>query len=253
MSAFLGNNPLQSSGLYEDEEHPWGAPPPPPASSNTTAAAASTMATSSSQGGFGGDDREDSSFTNARFGSNADAGFAEDPYVASPFARQASYSGSGADRSFGNASRGTSNLYEEDEGTSDAYEGLGAGVSRNGFSSSTGAPSSAPPPAPEKAAPPQPSSAFASKTFQSHNPSSLLPTHPSMMSPTQQTSGASQAPQLTPGYPMPQSYSTPTASYSPFARVDSLNTRKESVEEMYGVPENFLEVEVRNAMTHGRF
>ncbi|PWN89667.1 PX-domain-containing protein [Acaromyces ingoldii] len=47
---------------------------------------------------------------------------------------------------------------------------------------------------------------------------------------------------------MPQSYAS---AYSPFARVESLNTRKENVEEMYGVPENFLEVEVRNAMTHG--
>jgi len=78
-----------------------------------------------------------------------------------------------------------------------------------------------------------------------------MPSHPALMSNNAQGSGAQHAPQLTPGYPMPQSYSTPTAAYSPFARVDSLNTRKESVEEMYGVPENFLEVEVRNAMTHG--
>ena len=41
------------------------------------------------------------------------------------------------------------------------------------------------------------------------------------------------------------------SSYSPFARVDSLHTRKETPEDMYGVPENFLEVEVKNAMTHG--
>ena len=51
--------------------------------------------------------------------------------------------------------------------------------------------------------------------------------------------GQGQAPaQIAPGYPMPQSYAS---AYSPFARVESLNTRKENVEEMYGVPENFLE------------
>ena len=40
-------------------------------------------------------------------------------------------------------------------------------------------------------------------------------------------------------------------SYSPFARVESLDQQQETPEEMYGVPENFLEVEVRNAQTHG--
>ena len=40
-------------------------------------------------------------------------------------------------------------------------------------------------------------------------------------------------------------------AYSPFARVDSLAARRETPEEMYGVPENFLEVEVKNPMTHG--
>ncbi|KAE8232101.1 hypothetical protein CF326_g2872 [Tilletia indica] len=43
----------------------------------------------------------------------------------------------------------------------------------------------------------------------------------------------------------------PATPYSPFARVDSLNTRRETLEEMYGVPENFLEVEVKNPITHG--
>lgn len=42
----------------------------------------------------------------------------------------------------------------------------------------------------------------------------------------------------------------PTA-YSPFARVESLNHRRETPEDMYGVPENFLEVEVINPQTHG--
>ncbi|KAE8271263.1 hypothetical protein A4X09_0g1091 [Tilletia walkeri] len=43
----------------------------------------------------------------------------------------------------------------------------------------------------------------------------------------------------------------PATPYSPFARVDSLNTRRETLEEMYGVPENFLEVEVKDPITHG--
>ncbi|WFD33618.1 Sorting nexin-3 [Malassezia cuniculi] len=42
----------------------------------------------------------------------------------------------------------------------------------------------------------------------------------------------------------------PTA-YSPFARVESLSQRRETPEDMYGVPENFLEVEVINPQTHG--
>lgn len=40
-------------------------------------------------------------------------------------------------------------------------------------------------------------------------------------------------------------------TYSPFARVESLNQRRETPEDMYGVPENFLEVEVINPQTHG--
>ena len=227
--------------MYEDEEHPWGAPPPAPSHS-----VASTVATSS-QAGVGGERDEASSRQTPGFDSNAEAGFAADPYVASPFARQAPHS----DRTFSGASRGSgANLFGGDEERESEYDG----GSRNGFASASAAAAAAsvPPPAPEKPAggmPPAPS-AFASKTFQSHNPSSLMPSHGSI---SQQTSNTAQAPQLTPGYPMPQSYSTPAASYSPFARVDSLNTRKESVEEMYGVPENFLEVEVRNAMTHGEW
>jgi hypothetical protein len=243
MSAFLSGNPLQGSGLYEEEEHPWGAPPP----STSLHPSATSNDASSSQTGFG--DRE-SGFADNGFGSNNDAGFASDPYVASPFARQPSYTGS-VDRSFsGGPSRGSRNLFGEDDRSGrGALEGL-----NNTDPSGDSFPSTAdvPPPAPEKPARGvQPSPAFASKTFQSHNPSSLMPSHPALMSNNAQGSGPQHAPQLTPGYPMPQSYSTPTAAYSPFARVDSLNTRKESVEEMYGVPENFLEVEVRNAMTHG--
>nr|CDI56333.1 related to GRD19 protein, involved in retrieval of late Golgi membrane proteins from the prevacuolar compartment [Melanopsichium pennsylvanicum 4] len=86
--------------------------------------------------------------------------------------------------------------------------------------------------------------------FQSHTPSTLLPNqHPGL---TSTQSSSSNAPrQLAPGYPLPASnYTIPT--YSPFARVDSLSTpRRETVEDMYGVPENFLEVEVRNPLTHG--
>lgn len=46
----------------------------------------------------------------------------------------------------------------------------------------------------------------------------------------------------------------PIPVYSPFARVESLNTHRDNnAEDMYGVPENFLEVEVRNPTTHGQF
>lgn len=249
MSAFLNSNPLQGSGMYEEEEHPWGAPPPPTTSSLH---ASTSNDASSSQTGFGGE-RESGFADTGGFNSNDDAGFASDPYVASPFARQPSYTGS-VDRSFdGGPSRGSRNLFGEDESGRDSLEGLNTGTSRDSFPSTANI-SSVPPPAPEKpAGGVQPSPAFANKTFQSHNPSSLMPSHPALMSSNAQGSGPQHAPQLTPGYPMPQSYSTPTAAYSPFARVDSLNTRKESVEEMYGVPENFLEVEVRNAMTHGEY
>ncbi|KAK0550851.1 Sorting nexin-3 [Tilletia horrida] len=48
-----------------------------------------------------------------------------------------------------------------------------------------------------------------------------------------------------------QAPAQPPVPYSPFVRVDSLNTRRETLEEMYGVPENFLEVEVKNPITHG--
>lgn len=41
------------------------------------------------------------------------------------------------------------------------------------------------------------------------------------------------------------------ASYSPFARVESTAPRADAPEDIYGVPENFLEVEVRNPRTHG--
>ncbi|SPO32143.1 related to GRD19 protein, involved in retrieval of late Golgi membrane proteins from the prevacuolar compartment [Ustilago trichophora] len=94
--------------------------------------------------------------------------------------------------------------------------------------------------------------------FQSHTPSTLLPNdHPTFASTSSSSTSHSgstnpAAPrQLAPGYPLPASnYTIP--AYSPFARVDSLSTpRRETVEDMYGVPENFLEVEVRNPLTHG--
>lgn len=87
--------------------------------------------------------------------------------------------------------------------------------------------------------------------FQSHTPSTLLPHEPAGFS-AHSTSYSADAPrQLAPGYPLPASnYTVP--AYSPFARVESLSTpRRETVEDMYGVPENFLEVEVRNPLTHG--
>lgn len=84
--------------------------------------------------------------------------------------------------------------------------------------------------------------------FQSHTPSTLLPNEPAGFSSSEYRAAPRQ---LAPGYPLPASnYTVP--AYSPFARVDSLSTpRREAVEDMYGVPENFLEVEVRNPLTHG--
>lgn len=104
--------------------------------------------------------------------------------------------------------------------------------------------------------------AFAPRAFNSHNPSSLLPSRSTgglqddegaaQTSPSSAPAGAAAAPrQLAPGYPMPQGLGPAPTGYSPFARVDSLSSRREAPEDMYGVPENFLEVEVRNPMTHG--
>lgn len=42
------------------------------------------------------------------------------------------------------------------------------------------------------------------------------------------------------------------SGYSPFARVESSAPRDDAPEDMYGVPENFLEVEVRNPRTQGQ-
>lgn len=41
-------------------------------------------------------------------------------------------------------------------------------------------------------------------------------------------------------------------AYSPFARVETVGKRQELADDQYGVPENFLEVEVRNPITHGQ-
>lgn len=300
-----GNNPL-SSNLYEDEEHPWGAPPPPPPAAALGSTTTNTN-TSTTAGGFGaGAETQSSSDLTDRealmggFGnpsSNAysndlDAGFASDPYIASPFARQSSYNNGnsgepGAGR--GNASIGSSSRTAEhddlfgrqgrDEGLSSSgynengnrsassnfygsedQHGFGSAAS-NGFNSPQAPPRSAPAFGQQGSSAgqgydkpvPQPSSAFNQRTFQSHNPSSVMPNSGPLGGHSGQDGYGAQSngpAQLTPGYPMPQSYSTPT-NYSPFARVE--NTRKESVEDMYGVPENFLEVEVRNPMTHGEY
>ena len=98
----------------------------------------------------------------------------------------------------------------------------------------------------------QPSTGGGASRFQSHTPSTLLPHEPAGFSAHSSSDYSAAAPrQLAPGYPLPASnYTVP--AYSPFARVDSLSTpRREAVEDMYGVPENFLEVEVRHPLTHG--
>lgn len=121
-------------------------------------------------------------------------------------------------------------------------------------SAAAAAPVASPPQAPSSQAqiPPQqaaqasaPASGATSR-FQTYTPSTLLPNEPAGLS----SAGGGAPRQLTPGYALPSAnYAVP--AYSPFARVDSLNLRRESPEDMYGVPENFLEVEVRNPMTHG--
>lgn len=103
------------------------------------------------------------------------------------------------------------------------------------------------------------SGGFAPRAFNSHNPSSLLPPRGNASqqydddgeAASSSSAAAAQTRQLTPGYPMPQGLGGTPTGYSPFARVDSLTSRREAPEDMYGVPENFLEVEVRNPMTHG--
>jgi hypothetical protein len=96
---------------------------------------------------------------------------------------------------------------------------------------------------------------FAPRAFNSHTPSSMLPNRSHDGSSHSASQGLSrvveQPRQIVPGYPMPQGLAGGNTGYSPFARVDSLGTRREAPEDMYGVPENFLEVEVRNPMTHG--
>lgn len=300
-----GTNPL-SSNLYEDEEHPWGAPPTALSSTTNANTAAGIDNGSRAEGGAETQSSNDLTDREALMGgfgnpnSNAyntdlDAGFASDPYIASPFGRQSSYNngnnngGLGAGR--GLQSVGTSSRTAEqddlfggrqrnDEGFSsgtfgengnqigsanppygtEQQHGFGASAG-NGFSSPRGPPRSAPAfgqpgssdPAGYAKPVPQPSSAFHQRTFQSHNPSSVMPNSGPLGGNAGQDGYGTQPngpAHLTPGYPMPQSYSTPT-NYSPFARVE--NTRKESVEDMYGVPENFLEVEVRNPMTHGKY
>lgn len=42
------------------------------------------------------------------------------------------------------------------------------------------------------------------------------------------------------------------STYSPFARVETVGARYDTNDDVYGVPENFLEVEVRNPITHGQ-
>ncbi|WFC94416.1 Sorting nexin-3 [Malassezia brasiliensis] len=48
-----------------------------------------------------------------------------------------------------------------------------------------------------------------------------------------------------------QTKSVYPTTYSPFARVETLGSRYDTTDDMYSVPENFLEVEVRNPITHG--
>ena len=48
-----------------------------------------------------------------------------------------------------------------------------------------------------------------------------------------------------------QAKSVYPTTYSPFARVETVGSRYDMNDDMYGVPENFLEVEVRNPITHG--
>lgn len=265
-------NPLsptyQSTSLYEDEEHPWGAPPPPPSNSNAFAGSSSSTAAPIVETPV--EERSTSYYDDP-----SAAGFAADPFVESPFARQPSYSGGAFGRGGGGGGDGYRNGSMNSSGSTDSQRdrngfrrddevqgtasrigsGAGAGTAWEDTASTPA------PPAPDKGsaagAPPTSataSSGFAPRPFQSHNPSSVMGTQSSSAmfgGGGGSGVGQGQAPaQIAPGYPMPQSYAS---AYSPFARVESLNTRKENAEEMYGVPENFLEVEVRNAMTHGEY
>ena len=210
-----GNNPL-SSNLYEDEEHPWGAPPAPVASTTSTSTGAGFGGGGATQSSSDLTDREAlmGGFGNPSsntYSNDLDAGFASDPYIASPFARQSSYNNGSSGGPGGNASIGSSSRAAEhddlfgrqgrDEGLpssgygdngnrsassnlygSEDQHGFGS-AANNGFSSPQAPPRSAPafgqqssPAAQGFDRPvPQPSSAFNQRTFQSHNPSSVMP------------------------------------------------------------------------------
>jgi hypothetical protein len=254
--------------MFEEEEHPWGAPPELTGTTSSRANVGTSSAKDASLDTLSARQYDDDA-TNT-FSSNADAGFAADPYVASPFARQSSYNGNGMENGFAS---GLSRADDDDlfgrRGPADNFGSAAdmptgsnpafgtqrtsslSGGARSSLNSSVTEDSSAGASAfPTDARTASVgTAAFNSRTFQSYNPSSVLPSHNNPLTKQEgQTGGPAQ---LTPGYPMPQSFATPAGAYSPFARVDSLNSRKEAAEDMYGVPENFLEVEVRNPMTHG--
>lgn len=46
--------------------------------------------------------------------------------------------------------------------------------------------------------------------------------------------------------------STGSHTFKSFASMTGASTRDQTIEERYGIPENFLEIEVKNPQTHGK-
>lgn len=246
------------------DEDPWAAPG---ASSSSTPAAAPA---SGSAGGF-------TSFTtqHQQQSNRAQGGFGANSYFGASLAQEADAYGDGAmDAGFGSAAQPGPRMQRADSGFGAAQNQhsnaqsspstYGSAISSIDQAPTQRAPTDQQQRQPTSPTAPTPSnSAFPSgvqvganqtsgaSRFQSHTPSTLLPNEPAGFSSAAAGEYGAAPRQLAPGYPLPASnYTIP--AYSPFARVDSLSTpRREAVEDMYGVPENFLEVEVRNPLTHG--
>ncbi len=246
------------------DEDPWAAPG---ASSSSTPAAAPA---SGSTGGF-------TSFStqHQQQSERAQGGFGANPYFGASLAQEADAYGDGAmDAGFGSAAQTGPRMQRADSGFGAAqnhHSNAQSSPSTYGsaISSIDQAPTQRAPTDQQQRQPTSPTAATPSNSafpsgvqvgasqtsgasrFQSHTPSTLLPNEPAGFSSASAGEYGAAPRQLAPGYPLPASnYTVP--AYSPFARVDSLSTpRREAVEDMYGVPENFLEVEVRNPLTHG--
>lgn len=247
MSTLYGNssgtNPL--SGFadelpQEDEVDPWG---PPPSSTNNNSSTTSTS-TSIPTGNLYSSTSSppQSKFNQNAYQESSPSSRFNDSYISNP-----SYN---SQPQPDNYNQPQSNYYSNQQSTSSQspYNSGAVGVGGGGGGYDDAAPTTSPyyqsqPPQPQQQPPPQ---------QQAYQPYSHQG-QPNRPSPFASASSPSIRP---PGPPQGSSFrkgpSAPAPVYSPFARVESLNNHRDNnTEDMYGVPENFLEVEVRNPTTHG--